>query len=76
MTVHQFLNGIIYAGALAGALSGIALFFHYAAVRPLRGFLRREIVSSLVDIKEAVEKLSNLEDKLDEHIQNGGHVQS
>lgn len=78
MTVHQLLNGVIYAGALTGAVSGIGVFAHFAFVRPVRSFLRREIVGSLVDIKDAVERsttaVSSLETKLEEHIANGGHL--
>lgn len=78
MTVHDLLNGVIYAGALAGSLSGIGVFMHFAMVRPMRRFLRNEIVASLVDIKDAVDKntvsTDYLADKLEDHIANGGHL--
>lgn len=78
MTIHELLNGVIYAGVLAGALTGIGTFLHFAAVRPLRKFLRNEIVENLVEIKEAVEANTSVTDelkhKLEDHINNGGHV--
>lgn len=55
MTVEQITNGVVYVGTVAGALSGIGLFLHYAMVRPLRGFLRREIVANLVDISHKLD---------------------
>jgi len=78
MTIHALLNGVIYAGVLAGALTGIGTFLHFAAVRPMRSFLRKEIVGSLVEIREAVEtntrSTDDLARKLEDHIANGGHV--
>lgn len=78
MTVHELLNGVIYAGVLAGALTGIGTFLHFAAVRPMRSFLRKEIVENLVEIKDAVETNTQVTDdlryKLEDHINNGGHV--
>jgi len=82
MTVHELLNGVIYAGVLAGALTGIGTFLHFAAVRPMRSFLRKEIVGSLVEIREAVEhntqvaddlkvKVDRLAIELDKHIVTG-----
>lgn len=77
MKVHDLLNGVIYAGALTGALSGIGVFLHFAVVRPMRGFLRNEIVSSIKDVRDAVEKNTDSTDelsrKLSDHIANGGH---
>lgn len=79
MTVGELLNGVIYAGTLAGAMGGIGVFLHFAAVRPMRAFLRKEIVGSLVEIREAVEtntqSTDDLARKLEDHIANGGHVQ-
>lgn len=78
MTIREFLNGVIYTGTVVGALTGIGVFIHFAIVRPMRAFLRKEIVGSLVDIKEAVEHNTKSTDdlslKLDEHIANGGHA--
>lgn len=72
MTVQELLNGVIYAGALAGALVAILGFLHFALVRPMRGFLRKEIVGSLVDIKDAIElstsAMETLERRLQEHV--------
>lgn len=72
MTVHELLNGVIYAGALAGALVAILGFLHFALVRPMRVFLRKEIVGSLVDIRDAVKSstaaMENLEHQLQAHV--------
>ena len=77
MTVHDLLNGVIYTGVLAGALTGIGTFLHFAVVRPMRGFLRHEVSEILVEIKDAVEKntdaTESLQQKLEDHIANGGH---
>lgn len=77
MTVHDLMNGVIYTGVVAGALTGIGTFLHFAVVRPMRGFLRHEISEVLVEIKDAVETNTNvtedLKRKLDAHIANGGH---
>jgi len=78
MTIQELLNGVIYSGTLAGALVAILGFLHFAMVRPLRNFLRREVVGGLTDIKDAVEinttTLENLQGRLDDHISNGGHL--
>lgn len=78
MTVQQLVNGVVYAGTVAGALSGIGVFLHFAVVRPVRGFLRREIVANLVEIKAALDgnadTLEGLGRRLDDHIINGGHL--
>ena len=72
MTIQELLNGVIYAGTLAGALAAILAFLHFAVVRPMRSFLRKEIVGSLVDIKDALEQntagMVNLETQLQGHI--------
>lgn len=77
MTIEELLNGVIYAGTLTGACVAILGFLHFALVRPIRRFLRQEIVGSLVDIKDAVEVLTSgtevISRKLDEHIADG-HV--
>lgn len=78
MTVQELLNGVVYTGTLAGAIVAIFGLLHFALVRPMRSFLRKEIVGSLVDIKDAVElnttMTESLEHKLEAHIANGGHV--
>ena len=78
MTVQELLNGVIYAGALAAAVASIFGLLHFALVRPMRSFLRKEIVGSLTDIKDAVEFNTNtvegLNAKLDDHINHGGHL--
>ena len=75
ITLRQLGNTIIYIGAVAGALAAIGLLIHSAIVRPLRKFLRNEIVGSLVDIKDAVDNLSEetsgLKQKVTDHIQDG-----
>ena len=72
MTIQELLNGVIYAGTLAGALAAILAFLHFAVVRPMRAFLRKEIVGSLVDIKDAIElsttALEGREHRLQEHV--------
>jgi hypothetical protein len=78
MTVQELLNGVVYTGALAGAIVAIFGLLHFALVRPIRSFLRREIVGSLVDIKDALEvnttTVEGLERRLNDHITNGGHL--
>lgn len=67
VTIEQIGHGVIYAGTLAAALTGIGAFIHFALIRPLRNFLRKEIVNNLVDIKDALEQTSNrLEDHIDQ----------
>lgn len=77
MTVHQLLNGVIYMGAVAGSVTALGVFLHFVAVRPMRAFLRKEIVQSLTDINTSIKKsttaVTSLEEKLEEHISNGGH---
>lgn len=78
MTVGELLNGVIYAGTLAGAIAAIMGVLHYGLVRPLKNFLRSEIVDELKDIKMAVEVNTSTTDevrkRLDDHIANGGHL--
>jgi hypothetical protein len=78
VTIHQFLNGVLYTGAVAGALAAIGLILNICVVRPVRGFLRKEIVSSLVDIKESVDRstiaTAALDHKVELHIANGTHA--
>jgi hypothetical protein len=75
--VDDIGDKIIYAGAIAGSLSALGLFAHYAIVRPLRGFLRREIVGNLVEIKTALDRNSKqlglMKEQLKDHIRKGGH---
>lgn len=78
LTIEQLLHGVIYAGGLAAAITAIGVLLHYLVVRPVRGFIRREIVGALVDIKDAMTentRVTNiLSHKLDDHINNGGHI--
>ena len=78
MTIQELLNGVIYTGTLAGACVAIFGLLHFALVRPIRSFLRREVVGGLTDIKDAVElnttTVEGLEQKLAAHINNGGHL--
>lgn len=78
MTIQELLNGVIYAGTLAGAIAAIFALMHFSLVRPMRNFLRSEIVDGLTDIKHAVELLTQGTDdvrrRLDDHIANGGHL--
>jgi hypothetical protein len=78
MTVQELLNGVIYTGALAAAIVSILGLLHFGLVRPMRSFLRREIVGSLDDIKNALElnttTVEGLEGRLNDHITNGGHL--
>lgn len=75
MKVHDLLNGVIYAGALAGSLSGIGLFLHFALVRPIRRFLTREITTHLIDIKDSIDQnnddVQRLRDRFEEHLMKG-----
>lgn len=78
MTIQELLNGVIYAGTLSGAVAAIMGLLHFGLVRPLRNFLRSEVVDGLTDIKTAVELLTQGTDdvrrRLDDHIANGGHL--
>jgi hypothetical protein len=78
MTVQELLNGVVYTGTLAGAIVAIFGLLHFALVRPMRSFLRKEIVGSLTEIKDAVEfnttTVEGLNAKLDDHIAHGGHL--
>jgi hypothetical protein len=78
MTVQELLNGVIYTGALAAAIVSILGLLHFGLVRPMRNFLRREIVGSLDDIKDALEinttTVEGLESRLNDHIASGGHL--
>lgn len=70
MTIQQFLNGIIYVGSVLGAITVIGVFGHFAFVRPLRLFLRAEIVDTLVGIRK---DLKALDTRLHDHIENDEH---
>lgn len=78
MEVEELLNGVIYAGTLAGAIAAILGLLHFGLVRPLRNFLRSEIVDGLTEIKQAVEfntsTVDELRKRLDDHINTGGHL--
>lgn len=77
MTINQFLNGIIYVGTLVAAVMGIGAFAHFLIIKPIRGFLRKEIVANLVKITEAIElshkSFAELDSRLSDHIDYGGH---
>ena len=70
MTIQELLNGVIYASTLADALAAILAFLHFAVVRPMRAFLRKEIVGSLVDIKDAVQSSTTAMEALEHQLQN------
>ena len=55
ITLQDLLNGVIYAGALAGAISGIGVLLHFMVVRPVRKFLNTEITVHLVEIRESLD---------------------
>jgi len=55
ITLQDFFNGVIYAGALAGAISGIGILLHFTVVRPVRKFLKTEVTVHLVEIKSAID---------------------
>lgn len=80
MTVQQFLNGIIYVGAVAMGIMSIGTIAHYMIVKPMRKFLQKEIGGVLVSIREAIEVntkvTKDLDDRLTAHISNGGHYHS
>lgn len=78
VTIADLIAGVIYTGTLTAALTGIGAFMHFAVVRPMRSFLRKEIVGSLTDIKDAVnnstQTINDLDARLTQHITNGGHM--
>jgi hypothetical protein len=49
--MHQFLAALQGLGAALGALVSIGVFVHLVIVRPLRHFLRNEVVQELVAIR-------------------------
>ena len=55
ITLQDFFNGVIYAGALAGAISGIGILLHFTVVRPVRKFLKTEVTVHLVEIKSSID---------------------
>jgi hypothetical protein len=55
ITLQDLMNGVIYAGTLAGALAGIGVLLHFAVVRPVRKFLNSEITVHLVEIRTSLD---------------------
>lgn len=78
ITLEQLAHGVIYAGGLAAAITAIGVLLHFCIVRPVRAFVRREIVGELVGIKDALIESTRVaeqvQQKLEDHIANGGHV--
>lgn len=78
MTVSDFFNGVVYAGGLTTSVVGIFAFAQFVIVKPIRNFLRKEIVANLTSIKAAIEVntrvTQDLDDRLTQHISNGGHT--
>lgn len=75
MTLQELFNGVIYVGTLAVAITAIGVLLNFTIVRPLRGFLRREISEVLVGIKDSVEAgtatTQRLQEALEAHIADG-----
>ncbi len=67
ITLQQVWNFIIALGTIAGAVTGIGACIHFAVVKPLRKFLRREIVENLVEMNQS---MMRLEVKMTEHIRD------
>ncbi len=74
MTIHQFLDGVIYSGSIAGALAALGILGHYVIVRPLRALVEDQITAHLVEIKDVLESqasgLAELDTRLQEHVRN------
>lgn len=77
ISLEDLVNGMQVVAVFCGSLLSIFAFFHFALVRPIKGFLQREIVANLVDINESIQnntkEIQENTSKLDEHIANGGH---
>lgn len=69
ITLAQITNLLATIGTIAGGMTGIGAMVHFAIVRPLRKFLRREIVENLVEINSSVNRL---EIKMTEHMRDPG----
>lgn len=67
ITLAQITNLLATIGTIAGGMTGIGALVHFAFVRPLRKFLRREIVENLVEINSSVNRL---EIKMTEHMRD------
>lgn len=70
ISVQDLMNGIQVLAVFCGSLLSIFAFFHFAVVKPMKTFLRKEIVANLVDINNSLQENTK---KLDDHIANGGH---
>jgi uncharacterized membrane-anchored protein YhcB (DUF1043 family) len=66
--MHTFITGLSAVGAILGALVSIGIFVHFVVIRPMRHFLRNEIVNELVGIREG---LAAQQEQLQAHIGNG-----
>jgi hypothetical protein len=71
ITLKELLDGIQVVAVFCGSLLSIVAFFHFALVRPIKGFLQREVVSNLVEINKSIQDDMS---RLDDHIANGGHI--
>lgn len=71
MTVHAVVTGLQGLGAILGALVSIGAFIHFVVIRPLRHFLRNEVVANLVEIRD---NLKDVEHRLVDHVENHPHT--
>lgn len=71
ISLADLVNGLQVVAVFCGSLLSIFAFFHFALVKPMKTFLRREIVENLVDINKSIQDNTS---KLDDHIANGGHT--
>lgn len=67
ITLKQLFAYIEAVGAFLGSITAIGLFIHYLVVRPLRGFLRKEIAAPLNDM---ISKFEHLDSKVIEHMRD------
>lgn len=74
MSVQELMNGVIYVGTVVGAITGLGAAFHFAILRPFRKFLRNEIVSNLVEIKDGLERQGKALDKVTTDLTEHVHI--
>ena len=76
--LSQWSQLAVAVASLLGSVVAIVGFAHMVIVRPARKFLRREIVSNLASIKDAIDENTTmtqaLRAQLQQHIDNGGHT--
>lgn len=70
ITLKELIDGVQVVAIFCGSVLSIFAFFHFALVKPIKGFLQREIVANLIDINKSIQDNTS---KLDDHIANGGH---